>query len=200
MMKRLSLLALPFLLVACASPQQTMEDDMQPPPAPPPPPTATTYDNDRRTSNDEDVMTAEDQTIAALAMNTPELSMLVEALQKAGLAETLMGDGPFTVFAPTNEAFDAADAEDMSADELKNLLLYHVVEGKYEAGDFNEGMMIKTMSGDEVGMNYDATDPTVLTVQQVAIVAPDIEASNGVVHVINAVLLPEGGVPLGGSE
>ena len=161
---------------------------------------ATTYDDNRRTTNDEDVVTADDQTIAARAMNTPELSMLVEALKKAGLAEAMMGDGPYTVFAPTNEAFDDADAEDMDAEELKNILLYHVVEGEYEAGDLNDGMMLKTMNGKEIGINRSATDPAMLTVQQVGIVSADIEASNGVIHVINAVLLPGGDLPLGGGE
>ena len=160
----------------------------------------TTYDNNNRTSNDEDVVTAEDQSIAALAMNTPELSMLVEALKKAGLAEALSGDGPFTVFAPTNDAFDDADAEDMDADELKSILLYHVVEGEYKAGDLTDGMMLKTLSGEMIGINSDATNPAQLTVQQTPIVAADIEAGNGVVHVINAVLSPDGRSPLGGSE
>ena len=192
-MKRfLPLLALSAVLALspAAAAQTPMPDD-----AP-----ATTYDDNRRTTNDEDVKTADDQTIAARAMNTPELSMLVEALQKAGLAEAMKGEGPFTVFAPTNEAFDDADAEDLDAEALKNVLLYHVVEGEYEADDLNEGMMLKTMNGAMIGVNRSATDPTMLTVQQVGIVAADIEASNGVIHVINAVLMPGGDLPLGGGE
>lgn len=201
-MKYLSLLALPLLLTACSNTERMAETPAAPTATPTAtaPATATTYDNNRRTSNDENVVTAEDQTIAARAMNVPELSMLVEALKKAGLAEAMMGDGPYTVFAPTNEAFDAVDAEDLSVEALKNILLYHVVEGEYEAGDLSEGMMLKTMNGEEVGINYSATDPTMLTVQQVGIVVPDIEASNGVVHVINAVLMPGGDLPLGGNE
>jgi uncharacterized surface protein with fasciclin (FAS1) repeats len=157
----------------------------------------TTHDNQRMTVNDDVEMVEKSETIAELAMRTPELSMLVEALQKTGLAETMMGEGPYTVFAPTNDALDRADAEDLDADELKAVLLLHVVEGEYNSGDMNQGMMLKTMNGGEIGVNFDEADPLQLLIQQVPIVAADIEASNGVIHVINEVILPNDGAPLG---
>ena len=160
----------------------------------------TTHDNQRMTVNDDAEMVEKGETIAEIAMRTPELSMLVDALQKTGLAEAMMGDGSYTVFAPTNDAFDRADAEDLDVDELKKVLLMHVVESKYDAGDMNQGMMLKTMAGNEIGINFDATDPTQLTVQQIPIIVADVEASNGVIHVINSVILEDGGAPLGGSE
>jgi len=149
------------------------------------------------------------KTIVEIAVETDDLSLLVGALQQAdaGLVETLSGDGPFTVFAPTNAAFvsllDAlGDSYNSLADfdtpEEKALLVkvltFHVVGGTAAfSTDLSNGQMIATVQGESVGINIkngtvhveDATD------SNASVVIPDVEASNGVVHVIDKVLLPQ---------
>ncbi len=149
------------------------------------------------------------QTIVEIAVATDDLSLLVGALQQAdaGLVETLSGDGPFTVFAPTNAAFvallealgdDYNSLADFDTDDEKALLVkvltYHVVAGTAAfSTDLSNGQKITTFQGEEVGINIknntvhveDATD------ENASVVIPDVEASNGVVHVINKVLLPQ---------
>ncbi len=149
------------------------------------------------------------QTIVEIAVATDDLSLLVGALQQAdaGLVETLSGDGPFTVFAPTNAAFVAllealgddynSLADFDTADEkalLVKILTYHVVAGTAAfSTDLSNGQMITTFQGEDVGINIknntvhveDATDANA------TVVIPDVEASNGVVHVIDKVLLPQ---------
>lgn len=149
------------------------------------------------------------KTIVEIAVETDDLSLLVGALQQAdaGLVETLSGDGPFTVFAPTNEAFvallealgdDFKSLSDFDTEEEKALLVkvltYHVVAGTAAfSTDLSNGQMIATVQGENVGINIkdgtvhveDATDANA------SVVIPNVEASNGVVHVINKVLLPQ---------
>ncbi len=149
------------------------------------------------------------KTIVEIAVATEDLSLLVGALQQAnaGLVETLGGDGPFTVFAPTNEAFialldalgdDYHSLADFDTHEEKELLVkvltYHVVAGTAAfSTDLSDGQMIETFQGENVGINIsggtvhvvDATDTTA------SVVLADVAASNGVVHVIDKVLLPQ---------
>ena len=149
------------------------------------------------------------KSIVEIAIETDDLSLLVGALQQAdaGLVETLSGDGPFTVFAPTNDAFVAlldALGDDYNAlsdfdtgDEkalLVKVLTYHVVAGAAAfSGDLSDGQMIDTFQGESVGISLmdgmvfieDATD------DNAQVVLADVEANNGVVHVINKVLLPQ---------
>ncbi len=149
------------------------------------------------------------KTIVEIAVETDDLSLLVGALQQAdaGLVETLSGDGPFTVFAPTNEAFvallealgdDYKSLSDFDTEEEKALLVkiltYHVVAGTAAfSTDLTNDQMIATVQGENVGINIkdgtvhveDATDANA------SVVIPNVEASNGVVHVINKVLLPQ---------
>ncbi|MGB5170330.1 MAG: fasciclin domain-containing protein [Eudoraea sp.] len=148
------------------------------------------------------------KTIVEIAVETDDLSLLVGALQQAnaGLVEALGTDGPFTVFAPTNEAFmavldalgdDYHSLADFDTQEEKDLLVqiltYHVVAGTAAfSDDLSDGQMIETFQGEsvEISLNNsvhvkDATD------KPATVVIPDIEASNGVVHVINKVLLPQ---------
>merc|ERR1719469_1831873 len=133
--------------------------------------------------------------IVQLAQATTDLSTLVAALTAAELVATLSGAGPFTVFAPTNAAFTAID--DVVTDLLKaenkadlvNVLTYHVVPGKKMAADLSDGMELATVLAD--GKLSVAVAGDTVTIGGVATVATaDVEASNGVVHIINAVLVP----------
>ena len=130
--------------------------------------------------------------IVDTAVEAGDFKTLVAALEKAGLVETLKGEGPFTVFAPTDEAFEkllkklGITAEELLArNDLKDILLYHVVPGKVMSGDLKEGMKAQTVGGKELTISLDP-----IKVNKVSVVKPDIEASNGVIHVIDEVLLP----------
>ncbi|MGB5431292.1 fasciclin domain-containing protein, partial [Eudoraea sp.] len=149
------------------------------------------------------------KTIVEIAVETDDLSLLVEALIQAdaGLVELLGGEGPFTVFAPDNHAFvalldalgdDYHSLSDFDTEEEKALLVdiltYHVVSGTAAfSGDLSSGQHIPTAQGESIGINItngtvhveDATDTNA------TVVIPDVEASNGVVHIINKVLLPQ---------
>ena len=101
---------------------------------------------------------AQDSNIVELAVATDDLSTLVTAVQEAGLVETLQSEGPFTVFAPTNEAFEALPEgvlemllKPENKDKLTAVLTYHVVPGKVMSGDLKDGMMAKTVEGDSYG-------------------------------------------------
>ena len=132
--------------------------------------------------------TASSNSIVENAMAIEDLSMLVNALQQADLVGALSGPGPFTVFAPTNAAFARADVD---MDNLENVLLYHVAEGEMMSGQLTDGMTLSMMGGEEAmvsvdGMTYNIDGADVLY--------PNIESSNGVIHIINLVLNPtEGG-------
>jgi len=136
-------------------------------------------------------------TIVDVASAAGDFTVLVEAVKAAGLAETLSGPGPFTVFAPTDAAF--ADAlktlgitqEQLLADtaKLKSILTYHVVPGAVMAADVMtmDGKDVATVAGPPVKVKVDGS--TVM-VDDATVTAADIEASNGVIHVIDKVLLP----------
>ncbi len=130
--------------------------------------------------------------IVAVAAATPELSTLVTAVGAAGLVETLQGPGPFTVFAPTNDAFAALPAGLLdqlllpcNKDALTKILTYHVVAGQVNAADITAGD-VATVEGQTVTL---ATEGGV-TVNDATVVIADVPASNGVVHVIDGVLVP----------
>jgi uncharacterized surface protein with fasciclin (FAS1) repeats len=132
--------------------------------------------------------------IVALAMDTEALSTLVAAVKAAGLVETLQGDGPFTVFAPTNEAFAALPEGTLdellkpeNKDKLVSILTYHVVSGKVMSTDLSDGMKAATVNGADLTI----TTTGGVKVNTANVAMADIEASNGVVHVIDAVILPE---------
>ncbi len=133
-------------------------------------------------------------TIVEIAVGNPDFSTLVAALQAADLVDALSGEGPFTVFAPTNAAFAALPAgtlDDLlkpeNKDQLTAILTYHVVSGKVMAADVVALTEATSLQGDtiavsasEAGVKVDAANVT----------ATDISASNGVIHVIDAVILP----------
>lgn len=134
--------------------------------------------------------------IVEVAQETADLSTLVEAVVAAELVETLEEPGPFTVFAPTNEAFEALGGtletllEPENKAELAEILTYHVVPGELTSSELSDGQMLETVQGDslEVGVSDGS-----VTVNGASVVAADVEASNGVVHVIDEVLLPPEG-------
>jgi uncharacterized surface protein with fasciclin (FAS1) repeats len=132
--------------------------------------------------------------IVEVASETDNLSTLVAAVQAAELVETLSGEGPFTVFAPTNEAFEALPdgtleslLEPENRDMLVDILTYHVVSGEVMSGDLSDGMMAETVQGSQITVNI--SDGNV-SINDANVVAADVEASNGVVHVIDSVIMP----------
>jgi uncharacterized surface protein with fasciclin (FAS1) repeats len=130
--------------------------------------------------------------IVDTAVEAGSFNTLAKALTEAGLVETLKGAGPYTVFAPTDAAFaklPAGTLEALLADKAKltKVLTYHVVPGKVMAADVAKVSRVKTVQGQSVRI---ATGPGV-KVNNANVVKPDVEASNGVIHVIDAVILPE---------
>ena len=131
--------------------------------------------------------------IATTAMATGVHDSLVAALVKADLVTTVQGDGPFTVFAPTDQAFTDAgiDLDSFTTDEqiatLTDILLYHVYSGAVHAADVTDGLTVAMVNGDEA--SFTVTDGTVM-VGDATVVLADVPASNGVIHVIDKVLMP----------
>jgi uncharacterized surface protein with fasciclin (FAS1) repeats len=130
--------------------------------------------------------------IVDTAIAAGEFNTLVAAVQAAGLEETLRGEGPFTVFAPTDDAFAAlpeGTVEALLADipALTSILTYHVVPGAVMSGALTDGMVAETVNGQTVTFTVRGT----VQVDSATVTTPDIEASNGVIHVIDAVILPE---------
>ncbi|MFO7888212.1 MAG: fasciclin domain-containing protein [Eubacteriales bacterium] len=137
---------------------------------------------------------AEDDTVVDIAVNDGSFTTLVAALQEAELVETLSGEGPFTVFAPTDDAFaELLAALDITAEDLLNhpqltdVLLYHVVSGKVMSTDLSEGMEATTLKGDDIMVSLEGG----VFINDSEVVTADIEGSNGVIHVIDEVLVPE---------
>ncbi|SMO77201.1 fasciclin domain-containing protein [Gracilimonas mengyeensis] len=137
---------------------------------------------------------AQDSDIVELAVETEELSTLVTAVQEAGLVETLQSDGPFTVFAPTNEAFAALPEGTLemllkpeNKDKLTAVLTYHVVPAKVMSGDLKDGMMAETVQGSKATIKL---KDGMAWVDGAKVAMADVNASNGVVHVIDKVILP----------
>ncbi len=134
--------------------------------------------------------------IVDTAVGAGNFTTLVAAVEAAGLVETLKGEGPFTVFAPTDAAFAALPAgtvEDLlkpeNKDKLTAILTYHVVPGKVMSTDLSEGLKAATVQGAEVTITLDGG----AKVNGAVISTADIEATNGVIHVIDSVILPPEG-------
>jgi transforming growth factor-beta-induced protein len=168
-------LALSILLAACA-PQATPEPMVEPTAVPTAVPTPTPAP----------------QTIVDIAVADGRFGTLVAAVTAAGLAETLSGEGPFTVFAPTDDAFaklPAGTVEALLADipALTDILLYHVVDGKQMAADVVAKESLTTLQGKDAQITVDGST---VKINDATIVLTDIEASNGVIHVIDTVILP----------
>ncbi len=130
--------------------------------------------------------------IVDVAIGAGSFSTLVEAVKAAGLVETLKGEGPFTVFAPTDEAFAKIDKADLDAlladkDKLTAVLTYHVVPGKVLAADVVKLDSAKTVQGGTI--TIDTSDG--VKVDNAKVVKTDVMASNGVIHVIDTVIMPK---------
>ena len=131
--------------------------------------------------------------IVETAVNAGSFTTLVAALTAAELVETLEGAGPFTVFAPNDEAFAKIPASTITEllkpenkEKLKAVLTYHVVSGKVMSADAAKLTTAKTVSGQELGI--DAADG--VKINDAKVVTADVEATNGVIHIIDAVLMP----------
>ena len=131
--------------------------------------------------------------IVDTAVNAGSFDTLVAAVQAAGLVDTLKSDGPFTVFAPTDDAFAALPEGTVESlllpenrDQLASILTYHVISGKVKAADLSDGLTAGTVQGAD--LTFDLSDGA--KVNGVNIVKTDIGTSNGVIHVIDRVLLP----------
>ena len=148
------------------------------------------------------VASADSHSIVNVAAGNEDFSTLVAAVEAAGLVETLSGEGPFTVFAPTNDAFAALPEGTVETllmpenlEQLQAVLTYHVVPGAVMAADVvalaGDGpAMVATANGAEITVTV--TDGTVM-VDGATVTATDIAADNGVIHVIDAVILPPEG-------
>lgn len=137
---------------------------------------------------------AQSKDIVGLAVGNDNLSTLVAAVKAGGLVETLQGDGPFTVFAPTDEAFAALPAGTLemllkpeNKDKLVAILTYHVVSGKVMSTDLSNGQKAKTVQGENVDV---AIANGSVQISGAKVLAADVKANNGVVHVIDKVILP----------
>jgi len=138
-------------------------------------------------------LTAEN--IVEVAAADADFETLVSAVEAAGLAGTLSGPGPFTVFAPTNEAFSELPSgvlADLTTNEslrgtLRGILTYHVVPGRILSSDLADGMMLRTVEGGDLRVTIDNDS---VMIDGANVVRPDINASNGVIHAIDAVLMP----------
>ena len=171
-------------LVGCSSSSDTAESS--------PSPAATTSAPMESPSAAETPMA--DETIVGVAAGNPDFSTLVAAVQAAGLAETLSGTGPYTVFAPTNEAFDDLPAGLVDAlllpenkEVLTQILTYHVVEGEVMSADVQPGK-VPTVEGSDLTIRVQSDGD--VKVNRADVEAVDVVASNGVIHVIDEVLVP----------
>ncbi len=131
--------------------------------------------------------------IVDTAVGAGSFETLVAAVQAAELVDTLKGEGPFTVFAPTDEAFAALPEGTVETllkpenkDQLIAVLTYHVVPGKVMSGDLSDDMTAATVQGGVVTIDLDNG----VMVNDASVVQADIETSNGVIHVIDKVILP----------
>ncbi len=134
---------------------------------------------------------AQDADIVDTAVAAGSFETLVAAVTAADLVDTLKGEGPFTVFAPTDDAFALLPEGTVptlleNIPQLTGVLTYHVVPGRVMAADLTDGMTVTTVQGDTITIG--TTDG--VTVNNVNVIQADIEASNGVIHVIDGVLLP----------
>ncbi len=159
--------------------------------------TSQTEQNDTANQTEQAAPTSN---IVELAVATPDLSTLVTAVTKAELVDTLSGEGPFTVFAPTNAAFSNLPAGTLDTlllpenkTKLQAVLTYHVVAGKVMSSDLSNGQVVKTVQGNN--LTVEIMDGKVMLVDatgaKAEVVTADVEAKNGVVHIINSVVLPE---------
>ncbi|WP_113925415.1 fasciclin domain-containing protein [Cognataquiflexum aquatile] len=143
----------------------------------------------------EEVPVEAPKTVVDIAVGSPDHTTLVAAVTAAGLVETLSGTGPFTIFAPTNAAFAALPAGTVdnllkpeSKDKLTSILTYHVVAGNVMAANLSDGQVVKTLNGQDLKVSI--KDGKVM-INGANVTAADLAGSNGVIHIVDAVLLPK---------
>ena len=141
---------------------------------------------------------AGEKDIVATAKAAGQFNTLASALQAAGLVETLQADGPYTVFAPTDAAFEKLPSGTLdellkpeNKEQLAEILKYHVVDGENMAADVTGMTEVETLQGEAITISEDMGN--VMLNNGVQVTQTDIMASNGVIHVIDGVLIPEGG-------
>jgi uncharacterized surface protein with fasciclin (FAS1) repeats len=178
------------ILAACNQPTDTAVEPVESPattevPAPADDPTA------------QSPVAGEGQTVADLAASDESFSTLSAAIEAAGLTETLSGEGPYTVFAPTNEAFDALPEGTLeqlllpeNQDVLTQVLTYHVVSEELPASAITSGE-VETVAGAPITIEVDESAGGVM-VNNAMVTQPDIQASNGIIHAVDQVILPPG--------
>lgn len=134
--------------------------------------------------------------VVDIAIQNSNFSILVEAVAKAGLVDALKADGPFTIFAPTNTAFEKLFMDlgvngisDLTADQLTPILLYHVVSGNVRAADVSSGMVSTLNTAAKIEISV--SDMGVMLNQNTKVIATDVQGTNGVIHVIDKVILPQ---------
>jgi len=137
-------------------------------------------------------MTTSEKDIVDTAVAAGDFKTLVSAVQAAGLVDTLKGSGPFTVFAPTDEAFAKIPKEKLAAllankTQLTAVLTYHVVPGKVMSTDLKNGMMVKTVQGENLTISLASGS---VMVNDAKVVQANIACTNGVIHAIDTVLMP----------
>jgi uncharacterized surface protein with fasciclin (FAS1) repeats len=136
--------------------------------------------------------TTQPQTIVEIAAGDKRFDTLVELVETAGLAETLSGEGPFTLFAPTDKAFRKVPKRTLRAlgkdkGALRRVLLYHAVSGSYEASELIEMRSVASLAGPRLHVRKRGRN---VRVAGAKVVQADVAASNGVIHAINRVLIP----------
>jgi uncharacterized surface protein with fasciclin (FAS1) repeats len=152
--------------------------------------TETTETADTPTANDGNTtITTETQTIAEIAVAAGNFTSLVRALQATGLVETFAMPGNYTVFAPTDAAFAALGDVDLSQDELKAILLYHVVNDRLTRDQLATDDLVPTLSGGRP-LFINSDDGQIIDISGAKLVMTDIQASNGIIHVIDRVMIP----------
>jgi uncharacterized surface protein with fasciclin (FAS1) repeats len=139
------------------------------------------------------VHTNKNGTIVDIASHNSHLKMFVSALKSAGKSQMLSQKGPYTVFAPNNKAFKAIPKAtrkklmSTQTQKLGNILAYHVVKGSYKASDLKDGQMLTTVNGKKLKVTK---KNGMVMINGAKVVSPNLKASNGMVHIINKVLMP----------
>jgi uncharacterized surface protein with fasciclin (FAS1) repeats len=197
----LSLLAAALLLVAaCSSAEETggtaTEGGAETPASEPaddtPVPEPAPEETSEPATDTGDDTSSSDESLVDIAADNPQLSQLVQALEAAGLTSVLEDAGPLTVFAPNNEAFASLNQSDLTElltdpQQLGDILRYHVVEGAVSSSDLEDGQTLTTLQGGELTVSVDGST---ITVDGAEVVQPDVQAGNGVIHVIDGVIRP----------
>ena len=198
-----AMLALSLVLVACSNNSDTKDDKKSKKEE-----TSKSKDMDKKddvmmTKDDsslpaDKIMSSNSKTIVEIASGNPDASTLVDLVVKAGLANTLSSEGPFTVFAPTNAAFAKVpkatlDALAANPDALKQVLTYHVAATKALSSDLSDGQVISMVEGSTltVGIKDGNVTLTTDTGQVVNVTLVNVNASNGVIHLIDTVMIPK---------